>query len=64
MKEAILLVAVEGIVGGVEVEGDGVGRLGVGLQEQFHQQRLQGLGVMVDVVVAVGAYGWGQVQVG
>ena len=31
MKEPVLLVSVEGVVGGVEIEDDGVGRLGVGL---------------------------------
>ena len=62
MKEPVLLVAEEGIVGGVEIEGDGVGRLGVGLGEQFHQQGLQGLGVVVDLVVAVGAIGGGMFE--
>ena len=62
MKEPVLLVPVEGIVGGVEVEDDLIGRLGVGLGEQFDQQGLQGFGVVVDLVVAVGAIGGGKFE--
>ena len=50
----MLLLAVEGIVGGVEIEGDLIGRLGVSLGEEFDQERLQGLEVVVDLVVAGG----------
>ena len=62
MKEPVLLLPVEGIVGGVEIEGDGVGRFRVGLQEEFDQQGLQGLGVVVDLVVAVGALAGGKFE--
>ena len=62
MKEAVLLLPVERIVGGVEIEDDLMGKLGVGLQEQFHKQSLQGLGVIVDLVVAVGAFGGGMFE--
>ena len=62
MKEAVLLLAVEGIVGGIEIEDDGIGGLRMSLQEQFNQQGLQGLGVVVDLVVAVGALGGGMFE--
>ena len=62
VKEAVLLLAVEGIVGGVEIEDDLIGRLRVGLGERFDQQGLQGLGVMVDLVVAVGAIAGGKFE--
>ncbi len=62
VKEPVLLLTVEGIVGGVEVEDDLIGRLRVGLGEQFHQQGLQGLGVVVDLVVAVGAFAGGKFE--
>ena len=62
MEEALLLLPVEGIVGGVEVENDLIGRLGMGLGEEFDQQGLQGLGVVVDLVVAVGALGAGMFE--
>jgi len=35
VEEALLLLPVEGIVGGVEVENDLIGRLWVGLDEEF-----------------------------
>ena len=34
----------------------------MGLQEQFHQEGLQGLGVVVDLVVAVGAIAGGMFE--
>ena len=59
MEEAVLLLPVEGIVGGVEVENDLIGGFRVGLGEQFDQEGLQGLGAVVDLMVAVGALGGG-----
>ena len=54
VEEAVLFLPVEGIVGGVEVENDLIGALGVGLQEQFHQEGLHGLGVVVvEVFIAL-----------
>ena len=59
VEEAVLLFPVEGIVGGVEIEDDLIGGLRMGLDEQVHQEGLQGFGVMVDLVVAAGALGGG-----
>ena len=52
VEEAALLVAVQGIVGGVEVEDDALGRRGMRLQEQRHEQALDLARVMADLVVA------------
>ena len=52
VEEAALLVAVQGIVGGVEVEDDVLGRRGMRLQEQRHEQALDLARVMADLVVA------------
>ncbi len=52
MKEASLLIAVQGVVGGIEIEDDLLRRFVVGLQEQRDKQALQGLRVVADPVVA------------
>ena len=59
VEEALLLLPVERIVSGVEVEDDLIGGVRMGLGEQLHQEGLQGLGVVVDLVVAAGALGGG-----
>ena len=64
MEEALLLLPVEGIVGGIEVEDDLIGGLRVGLGEEFDQEGLQGLGVVIDLVVAAGALGGGMLEPG
>ena len=53
MEEATLLMAVQGIVGGVEIENDPLGRLGVGLQKQVDEQPLDRPRVVADPVVAI-----------
>ena len=52
VEEAALLVAVQRIVGGVEIEDDALGRRGMRLQEQRHEQPLDRARVMADLVVA------------
>ena len=53
MEEAPLLVAVKGIIGCIQVEPDFPWRPFMGLQEQIHQQPVQGLGVSRDLLVAI-----------
>lgn len=55
MKEASLLVAVDGIVRGVQVEDDLLGwPAAVSIQEQLDEQALDGTLVVADLVVARG----------
>ena len=54
MEEPAFLRAVQGIVGGVQVEHDPLGRPPVGLQEQIDQQVGERLRVVGDLVVALG----------
>ena len=51
VEETALLVAVDRVVGGVEIEDDFLGRLLVRLQEQIHEERLDGLLVVTDLVI-------------
>ena len=55
VEEPALLVAVQRIVGGVEVENDLLGRRAVRLQEDIDEDALQRLRVVADLVVAVAA---------
>ena len=57
MEEAALLVAVQRVVGGVEVEDDALGRRGMRLQEQRYEQALDCARVVADLVVAAGGEG-------
>jgi hypothetical protein len=54
MKEPPLLMPVDRIVSGVEVEHDLLRRLRVGVEEQVHEQRLDRRAVVGDPAVAVG----------
>jgi hypothetical protein len=53
VKEAALLVAVQGIIGRVEVENDLFGRRLVSLEEKLDEQALDRARIMADLVVAV-----------
>ncbi len=53
VKETTLLVAMQRIVGGVQVQPKFLRRLDVGFQEDVHQHPVQGVGVGRDPVVAV-----------
>ena len=52
MEEPALLMAVQRIVGGVEVEHDLGRRLVMGLQEQIHEQSFDRLCIVADLVIA------------
>lgn len=52
MEEAPFLVAVQRVVGGVEIEGDLLGRRGVRLHEEVDEQRLDGRPVVAYSVIA------------
>ena len=52
MEEPAFLMAVHQIVGGIQVEHDLPRRPGVRLDEQIHQQPLDGRRIMADLVVA------------
>ena len=54
MEEPALLMPVQRVVGGVEVEHDLPGRLRVRLEEQVDEQRLDRRGVVADLPVAGG----------
>ena len=58
MEEAALLVAVQRIVGRIEIEDDAPWRRGMRLQEQRHEQPLDGVRGMADLVVAAGCVAW------
>lgn len=60
MEEAALLLPVQRVVRGVQVEGDPAGRPVMGLQEQIDEQILDGVGVVADLVVARGLAGPGR----
>lgn len=53
VEEAPLLVAVQGIIGCIQVESDLPWRRLMGLQEQIHQQAVQGLGASRNLLVAI-----------
>jgi hypothetical protein len=53
MEEPAFLVAMQGIVGGVEVENDLLGRRLVRLEEQGDEQSLDRGRVVADLVIAV-----------
>ena len=57
VKEPTLLVAVQRIVGGVEIEHDLLRRPIVGVEEHLHEQRLDRRTVVGDPAVAVGCRG-------
>ena len=60
VEEAAELVAVDRVVGGVEVEHDPLGRPGVGLEEEGHEEAFDVAGAAGDLLVAavrVGADG-------
>ena len=57
VEEAALLVAVQRIVGGVEIEDDPLGRRLVRLEEQRDEQALDGSPIMPDLVITRGS-GW------
>ena len=52
VEEPPLLVPVQGVVRGVQVEDDLLRWLGVRFQEQVHEQGLDGIGIVTDLVVA------------
>jgi hypothetical protein len=52
VEEAPFLIAVNGIVGGVQVEHDALGRPPLGLQEQVHEEVLDRRRIVADLVVA------------
>jgi hypothetical protein len=52
LQEPALLLSVQRIVGGIEIERDLAGRLGVGIQEQVHEQRLDRAGIDADPGIA------------
>ena len=52
MEEAAFLMAVQRVIGGVEIEDDLFGRAAMGLQKQIHQQRLDHRPVVADLVIA------------
>src|SRR5512143_2059375 len=52
VKEASELVAVDRVVGGVEVQDDPLGRPGVGLEEQGNEEPLDVVGAARDLLVA------------
>jgi hypothetical protein len=52
VEEAAFLMAVQGIVGRIEVEHDLGGSLRMGVEEQFNEQRLDGCRVVPDLVIA------------
>ena len=53
VEEAAFLVAVDRIVGGVQVQDDRLGRLAPTIQEKLYEKVLDGLGVVTDLAVAV-----------
>ena len=57
VEEPPLLVAVQRVVGGVEIEHDLLRRPVVGVEEQIHEQRLDRRAVVGDPAVAVGPGG-------
>src|SRR5512144_2757618 len=52
VKEAAQLMAVDRVIGGIEVEHDPLRRLRVGLEEEVHPQVLHGVRVTSDLLVA------------
>src|SRR5208337_3380475 len=61
MEELTFLVAMQRIVGGIKVENDLFGRLGVGVQEEIDEQAFDRRCVVADLVVA-GGFGAAQFQ--
>ena len=55
VEETAFLVTVQGIIGGVEIEDDAAQGLGVRIEEQVDEQRLDRLVVVADPVVAADA---------
>ncbi len=53
VEVAAFLVAVEGIIGGIEVNLDALAWLAMSLREQIDEQALDGLAVMVELVMAI-----------
>src|SRR5215467_11217764 len=61
VKEAALLVPVQRVVGGIEVENDSLGRLPVRVQKQIDKQRLD-LGRVPANAVVAGQFRTAQLQ--
>ena len=59
VEEAALLVAVQGVVGGIQVGDEHRRRRGVGTEEEVHEPALDGLGPGDDLLVAAGGAGVG-----
>ena len=57
VKETPLLLPVEGRIGGVDIEHDLLGRLGVRFHKHVHQQAVDRFAVTADLLVAVHAVG-------
>ena len=62
VEETALLAPVQGIVGGVQVQGDPLRRPPVGVQEQIDEQGLDGRPVVADPVVAARLARWRMLQ--
>ena len=62
MEEPAFLAAVQRIVGGVEVEDDLLWRLGVGVEEQIDEQRLDRAPIDGDLPVTVARTAWRMLQ--
>jgi len=56
VEEAAFLVAMQRVVGGVEVEDDLLGRGCVRVEKQLHQQALDGSAIVSDAVIAAGLF--------
>jgi hypothetical protein len=54
VEEPAFLVAVQRIVGGIEIEDDLARRLAVRIEEQGDEQRLDGTRLVADLVIAAG----------
>ena len=52
LQEPALLLSVQRIVGGIEIERDLARRLGVGIKEQVHEQGLDRAGISTDPGIA------------
>ena len=57
MEEAPLLTAVQRVVGGVEIEDQPLRSLPVGVEEKIDEERLDGVRLMTDPAIAMGARG-------
>src|SRR5512132_2508290 len=53
VKEAAFLMAVQRVIGRVEIEHDRARRHGMGVEEQIHEQALDRLPIVPDLVIAL-----------